>query len=53
MSNDELADPNRDSHSYSNCNGDGHAYGYGETYTNPEACTHAKTSADARTAPVA
>jgi len=45
-----------DANTYSNTDGYGNAErdsdGDSETYANPEACTHAKTSADARTAPV-
>jgi hypothetical protein len=49
-----FSDPNRDSYTHGNCNSN--AYGYthddGETYANPEDCSHAKNSADARTAPM-
>ena len=45
---------NSDSYSDSNCNSyvNSYTYGYGETYTNPEDRSHAKSSADARTAAI-
>ena len=39
------------SNSNSNCECNSDAYGYSETYTNSEDRSHAKSSADARTAP--